>query len=186
MNKSELAGLSSKKIPYKTIAFWTSIERPGVGPFVLSNFYKSPFKANIDEKNDYTFSCVEQYMMFEKARLFQDAERMKQILALRNVHPKQYKQLGRKVKPFDPDVWNVVSLKVVKKALMMKFEQNPRLKAYLLQTGNAVLVEDSPFDQIWGAGIKKSDSRYAYPEQWPGENRLGFLLMEVRDELRGE
>jgi ribA/ribD-fused uncharacterized protein len=60
------------------------------------------------------------------------------------------------------------------KALRAKFAA-PALKTLLLSTGERPLVEDSPYDRYWGAG---KDGR--------GKNRLGALLMELRDELRKE
>ena len=58
------------------------------------------------------------------------------------------------------------------------------LKAYLLSTGNKIIVEASPYDKIWGIGLGKDDTDSINPEKWNGLNLLGFALMEVRDELR--
>jgi ribA/ribD-fused uncharacterized protein len=38
-----------------------------------------------------------------------------------------------------------------------KFSQNERLKTFLLNTGNRVLVEASPRDRIWGIGMGASN-----------------------------
>ena len=64
-----------------------------------------------------------------------------------------------------------------------KFRQNPPLGEFLLSTGNAVIVEASPVDRIWGIGLAADDERATNPLQWRGENLLGFALMEVRDRL---
>lgn len=64
-----------------------------------------------------------------------------------------------------------------------KFSQNPDLKEFLLGTGDAVIVEASPYDKIWGIGLKANDERARNPETWRGENLLGFALMDVREEL---
>ena len=67
---------------------------------------------------------------------------------------------------------------------MHKFGQNARLKNYLLSTENKILIEASPYDQIWGIGLGKESPDATQPEKWNGQNLLGFALMEVRDELR--
>ena len=65
-----------------------------------------------------------------------------------------------------------------------KFNQQPHLTEYLLNTENRVLVEASPVDAVWGIGLsadsKDIDNIYA----WRGQNLLGFALMEARDFLK--
>ncbi|PCJ16153.1 MAG: hypothetical protein COB04_11425 [Gammaproteobacteria bacterium] len=48
-----------------------------------------------------------------------------------------------------------------------------------------VLVEASPIDKIWGFGLAHDDPVSENPSTWKGQNRLGFALMAVRDELKG-
>jgi ribA/ribD-fused uncharacterized protein len=66
---------------------------------------------------------------------------------------------------------------------LAKFGQNPSLKAYLLATGDKVLVETSPLDKIWGIGLAAGDPHASNPAEWQGQNLLGFALMAVRAEL---
>lgn len=56
--------------------------------------------------------------------------------------------------------------------LRLKFTQHQKLKDLLLGTGDNHLVEDSPTDYWWGIGADRS-----------GQNQLGKLLEELRDEL---
>lgn len=187
MNKKELIEDVEQGYLPQFIGFWTTKEIPGeVGPWVLSNFHQAPFKEELVNGEEYLFSCVEQFMMYHKAVTFQDYAIAEQILGLWNVHASQYKKLGRKVKNFDADVWSEVSRVVVFGGLLQKFKQNPELKDYLISTGEAVIVEDSPFDKIWGIGMRADSPDFTHPKKWPGENRLGFLLMMVRDHLKKE
>jgi hypothetical protein len=52
--------------------------------------------------------------------------------------------------------------------LTAKFSR-PDLREKLAATGNALLVEDNPYDPYWGVGRHRD-----------GKNRLGVLLMLLR------
>lgn len=69
--------------------------------------------------------------------------------------------------------WESVKDDVMRVALRAKFEQHPELAKSLLGTGDARLVEHTPKDRYWGDAGDGS-----------GLNRLGALLMELREELR--
>lgn len=98
--------------------------------------------------------------------------------------PRHCKQLGRKVRNFSPAVWNEHKKEIVYKGNVEKFQQNEELEAFLLATGNKVLVEASPTDRIWGIGLGKHHADALSPSKWRGENLLGFTLMKVRDFIR--
>ncbi len=66
-----------------------------------------------------------------------------------------------------------------------KFEQHPDLRAFLSGTGDAVLVEASPMDKVWGIGLAEDHADAQDPSRWQGANLLGFALMDVRDALAG-
>ncbi|MFU1794064.1 NADAR family protein [Paenibacillus azoreducens] len=127
------------------------------------------------------YSSAEQYMMAGKARLFGDEEILQQILAAK--HPKQAKDLGRKVRGFDQKVWEEEGYNIVVRGNLAKFSQNEDLSSFLLGTRNRILVEASPVDSIWGVGLAADDDRIENPLLWKGTNLLGFALMEVRDQL---
>jgi len=58
--------------------------------------------------------------------------------------------------------------------LMRKFQQNESIRKDLLATGDAELIEASPFDAKWGAGI--GASQIIAGENWEGTNFLGKNL----------
>ena len=89
--------------------------------------------------------------MAEKARLFGDADMLQQIIESES--PNDAKALGRKVQNFDADEWGANYLKIVVNGNVQKFQQNPAMKELLLSTGNTILVEAAPRDQIWGIGL---------------------------------
>lgn len=128
-----------------------------------------------------SYSSAEQFMMAEKARTFGDVETLARILSAKL--PRKIKSLGREVKGFDGKKWDGVKFEVVVRGNMAKFSQNQELLAFLLGTGDAMLVEASPEDCIWGIGLKESDRDILDPDKWKGENLLGKALMEVRSKL---
>jgi ribA/ribD-fused uncharacterized protein len=128
----------------------------------LSNFAPSGFEAD-----GLRWPTVEHYFQAQK---FEDVAYRERIRSAPS--PKDAKTLGRaRMLPLRSD-WESVKEAVMKKALRLKF-QNPRLRSLLLSTGNRMLLEDSPYDRYWGGG-----------RDGKGKNRLGVLLMEVRDEIR--
>lgn len=130
------------------------------------------------------FNCSEQAFMYAKALFFNDFFVAGQILAEQT--PNGQKKLGRAVKGFDADAWATASVPIVGSILYEKFTQNPGLQRALLATGDSVIAEASPRDRIWGIGMGASNPLARDMGQWKGENRLGRLLMEVRERIRSE
>lgn len=131
-----------------------------------------------------TFLTTEQYMMYHKALFFNDQE-IADAIAL-EPEPSQQKALGRKVKGFDRQKWKEKREKIVEEGNWWKFTE-PReghLGSMLLETGDRLLVEASPYDKIWGIGYGASNAE-ENRGTW-GENLLGKALMRVRDRLRAE
>ena len=86
--------------------------------------------------------------------------------------PADAKREGRALSPQRPD-WEQVKFDVMEKVVRDKFTRNADLREKLLATGDAYLEEGNTWnDRIWGV------------YQGQGENRLGKILMQVRDELR--
>lgn len=130
---------------------------------------------------DERYSCAEQYMMAEKARLFHDGEMLAEIMKAK--HPKEMKALGRAVRNFDKEMWERSCYDIVKRGNLEKFSQNQELWSFLKTTKNRILVEASPRDRIWGIGMGKANPDAENPMKWRGRNLLGFALTEVRDRL---
>ena len=140
-----------------------------------------PCKFTVGEN---TFGCAEQYMMHGKALLFSDVDTAAKILAAD--HPRTHKALGRKVTPFDVATWKRECSGIVRAGNHAKFTQNPALLEQLYATKGTTLVEASPYDKIWGIGLAAADPRAKDPAQWKGQNLLGKILTELRDQLLAE
>jgi hypothetical protein len=128
------------------------------------------------------YFTAEQFMMAEKARLFADAEVLAEIL--READPSKVKALGRKVRGYDDVRWGARRFDAVVEGSRAKFSSTPELRAWLLATGDDVLVEAAPRDQIWGIGLGRGNPLVAEPRKWRGRNLLGFALMKARASLR--
>lgn len=142
----------------------------------LSQWWMSPF--TIDGT---TYSCAEQYMMAEKARMFQDTAMLEAIMSA--CSPKEMKAFGRMVRGFQQEIWNSNCYALVYKGNLAKFQQNPSLLTFLLETKPYLLVEASPRDRIWGIGLSKQNPDAQNPLKWLGTNLLGFALTEIREVL---
>ena len=154
------------------IGFYNSDEEYGF----LSNWYLSDF-----ELEGIRFSSVEQYMMYQKARYFNDEYCMEEIL--KTDDPSKIKALGRQVSNFNSTYWNGIRQIVVYRALYAKFSQNEDLKEKLKATGDNILAECAVNDLIWGIGIPMGDDDLLDISKWRGQNLLGYALMMVREQL---
>ena len=125
----------------------------------LSNFFPCPV-----EFEGLTFGNTE--AAFQAAKTLDMEEREKFV----GLSPLIARRKGRRVKLRSD--WEAVKIEVMREVLRCKFSQNPELKAKLIATGDAELIEGNNWnDRFWGVcrGV--------------GQNHLGKLLMEVRAEL---
>lgn len=87
--------------------------------------------------------------------------------------PGDAKELGRTTKyPLRTD-WESVKDSIMFRAVLRKFQTHYDIRRRLLDTDNEDLVESAPGDYYWGCGADGT-----------GQNKLGKILMAVRDALR--
>jgi predicted NAD-dependent protein-ADP-ribosyltransferase YbiA (DUF1768 family) len=163
----------------------------------LSNFYKSSLKID-----GVVFSSVEQYFQAMKFYVPSSPPHMEYYTIIASSDsPQKVKMLGSQRQQFGyaskwtvnklsdsrtvNDViakykflriredWDDVRVDIMMTGLRAKFGSSGSLRALLLGTQQAELVENSPRDSFWGIG-----------KDGQGENRLGKLLMELRSELQ--
>lgn len=123
----------------------------------LSNFYQSPITYN-----GITYGHSESAFQAQKC-----LERADEFV---NISPLKAKRLGKQV-PLRED-WEQIKVGIMTDVLRTKFS-DPYLRDKLLATGNAHLEEGNDWgDTLWGTvnGV--------------GQNLLGKILMQVRDECR--
>ena len=116
-----------------------------------------------------TWPTVEHY--YQAMKFPQDPDWQESIRSAST--PARAKKMGLdRAHPVRGD-WEQIKERVMKKALMAKFRQNPGLLSLLQTTGDRPLMDVSPGDLYWGAGTRGN-----------GKNRLGALLGEVRTEMK--
>ena len=133
----------------------------------LSNFYPSPIPVQFDKDVVINAPTVEHLFQYMKTQSDEEG-----IAILQAQTPAQAKRLGRKCHLRED--WEEIKDEVMYRSLKYKFEI-PELRELLLATGNEELVEGNYWnDTYWGVckGI--------------GQNKLGKLLMKVREEIRND
>jgi ribA/ribD-fused uncharacterized protein len=161
--------------------FWKHKPPPGGA---LSDGCFSQWSEHSFKVDGVIYRTAEHWMMASKARLFEDQRVLELILMADS--PAQVKKLGQQVRDFDESVWKKHRFDIVTRGNISKFNATAAMRAYLLGTGDNILVEASPMDTIWGIGLAENDTRASKPELWRGDNLLGFALVRARHVLRGE
>jgi ribA/ribD-fused uncharacterized protein len=129
----------------------------------FSNFAHYPIRLN-----GKTWPTVEHYFQAQKFPGTEYEEMIRQAKS-----PAKAKGMGRSRKYRLRRDWEQVKDGIMREAVLAKFTQHGDLKQILLATGVAVIEENSPTDDYWGTGSHGG-----------GKNKLGKILMSVRDELR--
>lgn len=123
---------------------------------------------------DNEFISAEQFMMYHKAKVFDDVEMMQKIMASED--QSEIKGFGRLVKNFDETVWNNVKQDIVLLGNLYKFGQNVQLRRLITIYSDHMFVEASPYDKIWGIGMKATHPDASDPSKWRGQNLLGKTI----------
>jgi hypothetical protein len=126
----------------------------------MSNFYRSTFKLY-----GRTWATVEHAYQAQKCEDFKEYNGIHEAKT-----PRIARNLGQDCKMRKD--WDSVKYSVMKECCHAKFTQDEILKKELLDTGDQELIEDSPVDWYWGCG-----------DDGKGQNMLGKVLMEIREEL---
>ncbi len=148
--------------PLRAIRFF----KPDTSNGFLSNYFRWPFVLGS--------RCWENVEHCYQAAKFDHNPKLLEAIC-RHSHPDAAKSFSREhAGDCRPD-WERVKIQVMRKAVWAKFGQSALLTRELLATGDACLIEDSPFDSFWGLGATGQ-----------GENHLGVLLMELRGQLQME
>jgi len=135
----------------------------------------SPFPITHGGKDWFTTEALFQALRFDDEEIIEGIRAIKSPMTAK-MAAKKHKE-AMIVEPLsDQDVENM------KLCVRLKLEQHPDLVPQLLETGDALIVEDCTSrgrrgsNLFWGA-VKTENG-------WEGENKLGNIWMEIRNELR--
>lgn len=142
----------------KEIRFYRTNDEYGY----FSNFARYPMILE-----SFVWPTVEHYF---QAKKFSDFRIQDKIRAMAS--PMDAANEGRKISNPIVNNWDEIKEEVMLKAVKAKFLQYPSLRRNLLNTGDAIIIEHTSNDSYWADGGDGS-----------GKNRLGHLLMEVRQYL---
>ena len=105
-----------------------------------------------------------------------------------DIMPGEAKKLSRKLVAQYPEVeehywrFDIQKVAVMKLLLLQKFEK-PEFREKLLQTESLLLIEGNTWgDTFWGVDLKKPQEDSIW--MFEGNNTLGQLLMEIRQEMK--
>jgi DNA-directed RNA polymerase II subunit RPB2 len=146
---------------------------PGEAAFEFNNSVNKEFgtyyasKMTVDGREWPTVEHYFQAMKFKANPEYQEKIRLAKT-------PAEANRLG-KSKDVAADVdWERKKDEVMLEAQRVKF-QDPKLREKLLATGTATMKSATPQDNYWGVGRSGN-----------GKNKLGKLLMQIRDEIRSQ
>lgn len=133
----------------------------------LSNF----FRCDIIGKDGRVWPSAEHVY---QAMKFEDIERQEKV----RLHPARgLKRFIRTLGPIRQD-WNDIRVDVMRLILQKKFEQHPELMAKLRGVSDEIREDNYWHDNFWG-DCMCTDRIHCMPH---GQNMLGQLLMEIRDQ----
>ena len=133
----------------------------------LSNFYPSAIELDGED-----YPTVEHAFQAAKTDIPDERANIRN-----NPSPVTAKHVGKRVTLREG--WDDVRYGVMESFVRQKFRRYPDLRAKLLATGDAELIEGNTWrDTTWGA-VWNKDKGY-----WAGKNWLGKILMQVREELK--
>lgn len=135
----------------------------------LSNLYESKFKDTI--YSNLEFNSMEHYYNSMKYFIPKSNNYHTHVENIRNIKKSDDVETYTKAYPYMCSNFCSLKDKVMKNGLTLKFYQNIDLRKKLLNTKGKIEVDMN--DSYWGIGKDKK-----------GENKLGRLLEEVREELK--
>lgn len=131
----------------------------------FSNFSRYPVLMN-----GKTWPTSEHYFQAQK---FEDKAYQEKIR--KSLSPMKAAELGRSRRLKIKRNWDRQKENVMFEVVLAKFKQHEELKELLISTEGAELIEHTENDHYWGDGGNGE-----------GKNKLGKILMKVRDKLRKE
>jgi SprT protein len=153
------------------VAFDTNAN--GFGPANPLQFRVHTFGLDIDTPLRYLAYC--------RALYYKDNRTADQILKAGTTA--DVVRLGRAVGPEIDPSWGNAARIAMKEAYTFRILAHPWMLLALAASKGCRIAYAHHRDSNWGTGLALDDQAVAFPAQWTGKNRLGDILVELRDEV---
>lgn len=110
----------------------------------------------------------------------QDLSKINKMNQLWSALQRKTKGLGKEVSNFNEPLWVTKREGIILAGSNLKYSQNPDMKEKLMNTKGTILVEASPYDEIYGVKLAKNHPDIGNPSKWKGLNLLGKALTNLR------
>ena len=127
----------------------------------------------------FSFNSAEEVYQYRKAKDCGTRENVQEVLVADTAQ--KAKSAGARVT--ETANWHRKKVQVMKEVLILKVESDCGLKEKLVESGKKDLYELT-YDKFWGCGFPPSKSDQVKQKGNPGANKLGKLLMEIRNTLK--
>lgn len=136
------------------------------------------------EREFYVFSNFSSFEVEWKGRIWKTSEHAYQASHFFETTPELVEEIFNAKSAHDafkiakanadkaPNNWEEIKVVIMEDIVRNKLQQNPYIMHKLMQTGDRLIVEDSPKDNCWGWGPNKD-----------GRNELGKIWMKLREEI---
>ena len=130
------------------------------------------------------FHSSEQWIQYQKAKLFGDTEIEERIL--KSTKAIDCKRLAYKIEDYNEEDWKENIKRLCYRGLKAKFTQLEWLSRLLLETDQKCIVECTP-NTIWENGVPLKDKDALNKSKWNGIGEtglMGSMLMKIREEIK--
>ena len=142
---------------------------------ILSNFYM----CNISIFGE-NFKSAKHAYQWRKAIDANEASLATQIK--RAIHAGKAKSLSKTISEEFCRQWETSNIDVMQEIITAKAQQVPEFRQSLMDSGESYLAE-ATFDKYWASGLSVEDTAKVNPKYFPGRNKLGLLLKDIRSKL---
>lgn len=146
-------------------------------PLGLSNFERCDF-----EYKNQKYICREIAYQHQKALLSGQLDLAEKIFDCGS--PQEAKSLSRCL--INDNQSNDTSELLMTTICLEAAKQDRRYRENILKTEDRIIVEAIPGQFVWSSGVTHAQTRRIQPDFFPGKNRMGNILMNIRKTLKDD